>query len=102
MSAKAQRAARRDQLNLPTPVGRAVTDSDVIEVCKQAYPEAMSRKGICDALGRHKTPTLINRINRLVDSGYLTCEVEKWPNGARGYCYTWVAPRKFAQVQKED
>lgn len=79
----------RGQMPLPTPVGHAINDNDVLRVVREAYPEAMSRRGIADAVGRHVTPTIIQRIERLAASGCLIRDVQVWPNGARGYVYSY-------------
>lgn len=79
----------RGQMKLPTPVGSAVTDNDILRVVREAYPEALSRRGIADAVGRRVTPTIINRIERLSASGCLVRDTQTWPNGARGYVYSY-------------
>jgi len=79
----------RGQMALPTPVGHAITDNDVLRVVREAYPEALSRKGVAHAVGRHVTPTIIDRLERLSASGCLVRDVQTWPNGARGYVYSY-------------
>jgi len=76
MSQKARRAARRAQMKLTTPVGEAITQSDVLNVIAQAWPEPMSRRGICDACGRQVTPSMIAKIEALADAGWVTRDVQ--------------------------
>jgi len=90
MSARAKRAQRRAQNPLPPLIGRAITDSDVLEQLKAVWPLGLTRKEIATALGRQVTPTLIARIEKFADAGYFTRDLQIWPNGARGYKYTYV------------
>lgn len=90
MTAKAKRQAKKLQKPLPPPIGRAIQDSDVLELLRRSWPTGMSRREICDALGRQVTPTLIQRIEKFVDSGHFTRDIDHWPNGVRGYKYTYV------------
>jgi len=90
MTRKADRIAKRQQKPLPTPVGKAITDSDVLLQFKAAWPLGYTRREVATELGRQVTPTLIARIEKWVDAGWLTKDVQTWPNGARGYKYTYV------------
>lgn len=47
-----------------------------------------SRWQIAQALGRSKSPALIATITMLATVGYLTCRVEKLPNGIDYYLYS--------------
>lgn len=90
MTAKAKRAAKRAQNKLPPPVGQAITDSDVLMQFKASWPLGLTRRELATALGRQVTPTLIARVEKWVDAGYLTKDIQAWPNGVRGYKYTYV------------
>jgi len=102
MTRKADRTAKRQQKPLPTPVGRAITDSDVLLQFKSAWPLGLTRKELATELGRHVTPTLIARIEKFVDAGYLTRDIDTWPNGVRGYKYTYVMPKDEVWEATED
>lgn len=90
MTTKAKREAKRIQNKLPPPVGEAVTDSDVLMQFKASWPLGLTRRELAESLGRQVTPTLIERIEKWVDAGWLTKEIKVWPNGVRGYKYTYV------------
>jgi hypothetical protein len=75
------------QFPLPPPIGRAITDEDVLRALKAAYPRGLTRRGVAQAVGRHVTPTIIGRLNRLVGESKVISEVQEWPNRARGYVY---------------
>ncbi|MDQ7028026.1 MAG: hypothetical protein Q9P44_20990 [Anaerolineae bacterium] len=47
----------------------------------------LTRTQIAEALGRSKTPHLIDLIEELVDEGYLTRRVKLFGNGVEGYIY---------------
>lgn len=101
MTTKADRTAKRQQKPLPTPVGRAITDSDVLLQFKSAWPLGYTRREVADELGRHVTPTLIAKIERWVEAGWLTKDIQVWPNGVRGYKYTYVmSPEEMQEGQK--
>lgn len=102
MTDKAKRAARRAQKNLPPPVGRAVTDSDVLEAFKSEWPLGLTRRELAEKVGRHVTPTLIARIEKWVNAGWLTVDIQVWPNGARGYKYTYVMSETEMGVRTEN
>lgn len=90
MTTKADRTAKRQQKPLPTPVGRAITDSDVLAQFKAAWPLGLTRKELASEVGRQVSPTLIARIEKFVDAGRLTKDWQTWPNGVGGYKYTYV------------
>lgn len=87
MTAKANREAKRLQMELPFPLGRAVTDADVWEAVYSHGNQWATRRMIADALGRQVHPRLIERIEALVESGYLEKRALTLRNGAQGYEY---------------
>lgn len=102
MTRKADRTAKRQQKPLPTAVGRAITDSDVLMQFKSAWPLGLTRKELATELGRQVTPTLIGRIEKWVDAGWLTKDVQAWPNGVRGYKYTYVmSPQEMTEANQK-
>jgi hypothetical protein len=63
------------------------TDLEVL----QAFPKEgawLSRKDIADALRRAKTPSLIARINSLVERGYLLVTTRTLPNRVDMFYYS--------------
>jgi hypothetical protein len=87
VTAKANREAKRLQLELPYPIGRAIDDNDVWEAVYSHGLKWATRKSIADALGRKVTPSLVARIERLVSEGKLEKQVFTMRNNAQGYQY---------------
>jgi len=48
----------------------------------------LTRRDITDALGRAKSPHLLELIETLVDEGWLERSVVAYHNGVQGYVYT--------------
>lgn len=87
MTAKANREAKRLQLELPYPMGRAIDDNDVREAVFSYTPDWATRKQIADFIGRKVTPSLVARIECMVKERLLERDVFTLRNGAQGYKY---------------
>jgi len=61
----------------------------------------MSRRQICEALGKHKSPHIVRMIEHLVELGYFKREmqIDHWKR--REYIYTSVGQRDEAACQEE-
>jgi len=87
MTRAATKEAKRLQLELPPPLGRAIDDNDVWEACYSAGLRWLTRKEIAQAIGRKVTPHLVARIERMVEEGALEKQVFTMRNNAQGYQY---------------
>lgn len=96
MSAKAKRAAKKAQTSFRPPLGKAVTLSDVLMVLHDEWPMGLTRREIAEKLGRQVTPSIISKIETLVDANEVIREHTDWPNGVWGYRYYFKVDPPFA------
>jgi len=81
-----------------------LTDREVMLAFEEG--RTMTRRNIAEKLRRSKSPTLVSRMNRLAQEGYLKVEFYTLPNGVDMWLYTMtekgvLARRELVEEERE-
>jgi len=87
MTRQASKEAKRLQLELPLNYGQAITDDDIIAWLKLDPLTYHSRRQIALGVGRKVTPSLVERMERLVRENKIVKEEFTLRNGAPVFGY---------------